>query len=576
MRKAVFAFVALIVVMAIFVSFASSIKIVKAQIEGDYTIEQVHHRIDVLYNGFVLVNDTVTINVTGQSPDHFQIGLPYDYSLDVLECIAYNESATFPVDLDIPLGGRVGFYGVKVNFNQGTPQVFTVVFVLSNDLMLQDASESYGLSFPGFPSLMKPVAVCNVSFGLPSGTKYTGGTVSGFEYSKQNIPEFSYNVSQVTFTLSGDKLVAVRMEKLDTVIVLDEFGNVQGTDTYRITNKAQIHILGVRVVLPPNASNPVAQDQFGRKLSDLAIADAATNRYTVTFDLPLNPLESTQFSVRYNIPKVFVSQEQANKFALNISLFEHVNYYVDQASISFVFPEGANILNPESIVVGGNVPQLGKSIFQETATINTDGLFAPDAFSVGIVYEYNPLWASFRPTMWVWALAIVGCAVMFVWKRPKPSALTIAIPTTTTTAVRLRPDHLRSFLDGYEEKRKIMFDLESLESRARKGKIPRRRYKVQRVTLETRMNTLSRNLVESKDRIRAAGGKYADLARQLEIAETEMNEVESNIKSIEARHNRGELSLEAYRKLLGDYQRRKEKADTTIKGILLRFREEIR
>jgi hypothetical protein len=75
--------------------------------------------------------------------------------------------------------------------------------------------------------------------------------------------------------------------------------------------------------------------------------------------------------------------------------------------------------------------------------------------------------------------------------------------------------------------------------------------------------------------LRSAGGVYADLIRQLDIAETEFDEVETNISTIEARHNRGELSLEAYKKLLADYQRRKEKTETTINGILLRLREEI-
>jgi hypothetical protein len=64
--------------------------------------------------------------------------------------------------------------------------------------------------------------------------------------------------------------------------------------------------------------------------------------------------------------------------------------------------------------------------------------------------------------------------------------------------------------------------------------------------------------------------------RELEVAETGMNEYEANVKTIETRHSRGELSLEAYRKLLGDYQRRKERSEATIKGILLRLREEIR
>jgi hypothetical protein len=33
--------------------------------------------------------------------------------------------------------------------------------------------------------------------------------------------------------------------------------------------------------------------------------------------------------------------------------------------------------------------------------------------------------------------------------------------------------------------------------------------------------------------------------------------------------------LEEYKKALADYQRRKEKAETTINGIMLRLREEI-
>ena len=70
------------------------------------------------------------------------------------------------------------------------------------------------------------------------------------------------------------------------------------------------------------------------------------------------------------------------------------------------------------------------------------------------------------------------------------------------------------------------------------------------------------------------GGHYSDLMRQLEVAETEIDEAEGNIRSIEARQARGEISLETQRKLLGDYERRKERAKTTIRGILLRLREE--
>jgi chromosome segregation ATPase len=123
---------------------------------------------------------------------------------------------------------------------------------------------------------------------------------------------------------------------------------------------------------------------------------------------------------------------------------------------------------------------------------------------------------------------------------------------------------------------KIRAEIDALEARVQKGKIPRRRYKVQKKTLEMRVDTLSRNLGELKESMRSAGGHYADLMRQFDVAETEINDVEANIKNIEARQNRGEITLELYRNRMEEYRHRKEKAETMIDGILLRLREETR
>jgi chromosome segregation ATPase len=173
----------------------------------------------------------------------------------------------------------------------------------------------------------------------------------------------------------------------------------------------------------------------------------------------------------------------------------------------------------------------------------------------------------------MWTLAAVGTVIVAVWRRPKAAApRRVAAPKAS---IGLSPDHVRAFNEAYEEKNRIVSELKFLEARAQKGKIPRRRYKVQRRTLEVRLDTLSKNIAELKTVFRSAGGVYADLVRQLDIAETELVEVATNIRTIEVRHSRGELPLEAYKKSLADYQRRKEKAETTINGILLRLREEI-
>jgi hypothetical protein len=571
-KKTALALVILVMAIAAFVSISFSTKIVRAADaeNAGYTIESVNHTIEVLYNGYIFVNDTVQINTTDQTPSNFLIGFPYVFRPFVLRCLAYNESSVFPVDLDAPLEDRVGFYGAKVNFPNGFPHVFTVLFVLSNDCIIHNATSTYYLYFPAFPSLTKPTEVCNVSTILPTGAEYQGGAISTFNYSQENLPSFTSNASLVVFSLPNDEIQVVDVGSMEREIRLNEFGEIQVSDTYLITNKATVEVGSFEAILPRNASNLRAQDQFGRTLGLPELTDEEMNRYNVTFSLPIKTDESTLFTVQYDLPKSLVVKEQANQFDLNISLFQDLNYYINQTSVKFVLPEGARILNLDTLI--GDNYNLGRNVFQETVSINRQGMFSLDGFNAVFSYEYNPLWLSFRPTLWIWALSIVGCLVAIVWKRPEAPAKV----TAPTSAVRLHPEYIRSFADAYEDKMKIVLDIESLETKVQKGRIPRRRYKVQRRTLETRLNTLSRDLAESKGKMRAAGGKYADLMRQLEIAETEINEVEANIKSIEVRQSRGEISIETYRKLLADYQRRREKTQTAITGILLRLREEIR
>jgi chromosome segregation ATPase len=99
---------------------------------------------------------------------------------------------------------------------------------------------------------------------------------------------------------------------------------------------------------------------------------------------------------------------------------------------------------------------------------------------------------------------------------------------------------------------------------------------VQRKTLEGRLEALAHKAATLKESVRSAGGSYADIVRQLDAAEVELNEVEMTIKNAGVRHETGELSLENYRKQLADLERRKEKAETTVNGLLLRLRGEIR
>ena len=596
MRKRALALITLTVALIVLITISFNVKTVRASNDDDYTVERIDHRIEVLYNGYVFINDTVQIvgNASAGTAvlDSFRIGFPYKYGQQALQCIAYDASGSFNATLDVPLENRLGFYAVEIDFSprllnisKGSSNVFNVGFILSNNLVNAYGSNSYMVDFPAYPSLAKTVANCSATIVFPGDVgnvtvSRDEETSSNTVYARENLPAFTYSPANVTFSITGEKLQLLDVKGLNREISINGLGEIVGSDDYYMTSKEPDEITVVEVVLPQNSSDVKAYDQFGRKFATdptLVTGTNVSSLYRVAFTLPVEAYKSTKFTIKYSLPTQLIdTQEGANRFNVTLPLFQHVNYFIDNASVTVVLPEGARMLNSEDTIFG-DAYIITKGVFQDAVTINMQGIsILADVFPseniLQIVYEYNPLWLSFRPTLWVLALATVGCAVAFIWKRPRAPA-SIAVPTVT---VKLQPEYIRSFVSSYEEKRKTMSELDSLENMVQKGRVPRRRYKVRRKTLEMRLSTLSKGLEESKDKLRSAGGKYADLMRQLEVAETEINEGEANIKSIEARHSRGEISLETYRKLLGDYQHRKETANTTVSGILLRLREELR
>lgn len=571
MRKTALGFTFAVLFISVFVLFSLNNGTVHAQPES--TIQSVNHTIGLLGNGYVFINDTVTLNATGQQS--FPIGFPFKYGQGLLRCDAYSTSEVFPVNLNVPMKDRVGFYGVKVDFPHGAPSLFTVQFVLDNRFFVEnpEGATGFGLDFPGYPTLVEPAGECNVTILLPPDSVVISNTTEGTSYRKVNLPEFTHSQEFILFQDSGGNVQIIKINELSRQLSVSEFGGIVSSDSYYITNKQSESLNFTNIPLPQNVSSVTAQDQFGRTLTQpIQVADG--NKYKISFLEPIRANESTRFTVRYSLPTSYIVQSGINNFAFNISLFHDLDSYIDQTSVSFMVPEGSTVSSFEDTITDGRRDIL-RNVFQETATVSMNGLISFDSFSVKILYSYNPLWLSFRPTIWIWVLTIVGSVILAVWLRPKaPSTgATAAQPTAMT---RLTPESLKTFTDSYEEKMKITAEIDSLETRVRKGRIPRQRYKVLRRTLETRLNTISRDLEESKQTMRGAGGKYSDLMRQLEIAEAQINEAETNIASIEAQHSRGERSLEAYRKFMSDYTRRKEEAETAISGILLRLREEIR
>ena len=546
---------------------------------SNYDIQSVDHQVEVLYSGHLRISDR--IRITGDLTDGFRIGFPYKYTPHVLTSVAYDSTGSLPLIPDVQLDGQTGFYAVEVSFPEEAPSVFTVVFILSNNLVNQ-TSTGFNVDFPVYPSCAKDVPICNVSIVLPGiPTNVTvakeDGIVNSTNFVKSDLPAFSSSPAILSFDLPATQIQLIDIETLETEIRTGHAGEVSVSDTYRVISKSPTRIDSLELPVPINASNIAVRDQLGRPLGSTEVFNETSGIAVVnaTLIIPLETSHSNSLTVEYNLPRL--EPEQTTRFTLLIDLFPPMNYYFDKAIDTIIPPEGAKFSLPQTTPTESSYV-ITRGTFQEIVSVKTEHIsYFGEPIRLEnvmvVVYEYNPLWIAFRPTLLMSALAAVGFLVLFLRTRSKAKApRRISAPKS---AAGLSPDRIKVLIDSYEEKSRITSELQSLAIKARKGKIPRRRYKVQRRTLEVRLRALNENIEELKETLRGAGGNFAALVKQLDRAEDEIEELDTKIESAKARYNRGELSLESYRTLLADYNKRKEKAETKINGILLRIREEI-
>jgi hypothetical protein len=350
-------------------------------------------------------------------------------------------------------------------------------------------------------------------------------------------------------------IVELEFSEIEREITLDQSGSIRVTNAYHITNVG-FQAETVELGFPEDAYDFEVRDEMGT-----VETSTENNTMTVTLRSVLETNETERLYLIYHIPwSNHISQKNGIDYTLNFTFYEQFNLTIGKLTVSVTLPKGAKSqssipLNPVSIK---------KSDLQETMAFTFSNVTPSDNLNFEINYQYNVFWGSFYPTIWMGILAVAASAVLLFWGTPK----TISAPT-----IQVPPKDLRGFVDAYEEKMRIRSDLESLEKRLRKGKIPRRRFKVRKKMLDSRLSTVSRNLSSLRETIRAAGSQYANMMRQIEVAETNLEGAERDIQRVKKRYRRGEVSKGAYRKLVEEYSARIEEAESTIDGVLLRLRE---
>ncbi|MEM2110364.1 MAG: hypothetical protein QXX08_00595, partial [Candidatus Bathyarchaeia archaeon] len=444
---------------------------------------------------------------------------------------------------------------------------FTIVYVFSR-LIEAGENRSFRAVFPLYPILTRKADFSKVTVMLPIGANFTGSSTNFLNstmdsrvvlYNETSSLEPFRSVSSwVNFTASD--FVLLEVEEMRRELRIDAFGELHVTDFYEITN-----LKGGKLsfILPPNATGISFQDIYGIYDQSKMIV-TKEKKYTeinVTLRNAILTENKTDFLVAYKIPFwEYVAQDTWYIYKLNVSL-ARPNWVLKQFTVVITLPEGA-VFQSSTMSLS-----LEKSFLSETLKMVASNVTRFHSLDFDLNYQYTILWSSFRPTLWTGAIIALFGIVFFLVRKPKLEAVVVA-PVLIET--------LRRFVEIYDERRRLISDRESLEQQAQRGKISRRQYRLRRSSIDSRLSKLVKDSAEFKKKIEAAGGRYTEMMKRLEIAETMLETLGRDIERVEARYQREEISSEARHRLLEEYNHGKEQAENTIYEIILRLREEIK
>lgn len=393
---------------------------------------------------------------------------------------------------------------------------------------------------------------------------YTAGVnpttiASIFLYDSSNTTLSELHDESLTTTYTYDQFqrppTDIDLTEIERQIMLSQAGNIYVANSYWITNLGfSTNIIEIGV--PKDAYDFTVRDEMG----NLEITNE-TGIITINLRRALNQSAKEPLYVFYHLPwNNYINQKNSDDFTTSFTFYEQFNSTIGSLKVSLVLPEGASFKSSNPV----DPQTTEKNAIQETLTFDFSDVSPSQNLNFEINYKYQTFWASFYPTIWIGIIALAGSIFTFFWKIPKPSVGTI---------IHIQPKTLNNFVQSYEEKTRIRSELESLNEKVQKGKIPRRRYKVRKKMLDGRISTVSRNLSSLGEEIKSAGSKYEKMIKQLETAETKLEAAKNDLQELEMRYRKAEISKSTYSKLLEENQSKMDDAEATIDGVLIRLRE---
>lgn len=355
------------------------------------------------------------------------------------------------------------------------------------------------------------------------------------------------------------------IENWERDIKINAWGGISATDKCVVINNSNASLRLFFFYIPLNASSISVQDIFGTYGStSLTVVNYETfTSVRIYLRNSLNVQNKMSLMISYNLPSnAYITQSGWQDCVLNVALSKPSDWYVEESKLTVSLPEGAEY--GAASKTPSLVQKTGLSVTVEYDDANFTQISDP---IIVLQYQYFILWAIFRPALWTGiAIAAFG-AVYFTRRRFMSSPTAAAAPFTSSL--------LKDFVNLYEQRRRLRSDLEAMEAQTEKGKLSRRKYRLRKSSVDDHISRLEKELSQLSDKIATASEQHSERMKNLKKAEQEIETMKNDVQRAEARFLRKEITAEARRKMLDEYDRMKERAENTIEETILRLKEEI-
>jgi len=560
------------------------------------SLENVNIRVDrnveLKVSGQVVITDNFQLytnpGVSVQPIRSFLIGFTIELQHYFEKCYAFNPSKPeerFDLVMGVPLGEDIsvsGYYGIEIVFptpvelSDGKSYNFTVVLIFSGTTISNKGTEEtkvwYEFDFPEFPTLVKDAEFCNVTVALPDGATSLSKSrdmksekIDNREfltYSASPLRQLNKTIAWVTFK---GLFFLFSCDELQHNVYINDWGDLSVTDVYTLRNLGRQDVFQVEINLPDGAYDVSARDIIGElqvTLNEPNETVPLTVRITIRESITMGEIKT--FRLMYKLPASnYINQTGFSHFRVYIPEAHKQSFTIKKLIVNLLLPEGA-MVSPESSVLESGI--IRKDVLSQSLSYEFYNTTSFDKLELSVNFQHTPLWASFRPLI-LMGIFVGGVSIVaYYWSTHRKLAPIISIPIGA----------LKRFVNEYDERRRIIQEIEAMEQKVRRGVLSRRRYKVRRNLLNARLSTLSKSLTELKEELRRVSSVYADRIRRIEMAETQREMATRDIEQLRERYRRKQLSKDAYNRLLSESIRRREKAENTIEEVILRFREELR